>query len=109
MRICKKDGSCLSCLILDGELYDTESELEDHPNGRCSVIPIVRGQDAPEWNKGRDWLESQSPEKQIEVMGRTRWDMWQNGTPLDAFAGKSHSDVWGDAPRVVPLRDLGAA
>lgn len=106
MRLVKKDGACVACLMLDGETFDTESELDDHPNGRCTCVPIVRGMEPPEWERGPDWFENQSEEKQREILGSTRFDMWKNGTPLNAFVTHSHSRDWGDAPQVVSIKDL---
>jgi len=106
MRLVKKDGACIGCLALDGEVFELEAEFEDHPNGRCTCIPIVRGMEPPEWEKGPDWLANQSEAKQREVLGNTRYEMYKNGTPLSAMVTHSHSDVWGDAPAVVPIRDL---
>ena len=105
-RLVSRDEACLGCLILDGEFLESEDELDDHPNGRCVAVPILVGEAAPEWQLGKDWLSNQSEDKQIEVLGQTRWDMWKGGTPLESFAGKSHSDEWGDAPRIVPIKDL---
>lgn len=106
MRLVKKEGACLGCLLLDGEIFDTADELDDHPNGRCTAIPIVRGVDAPEWEKGMDWLKSQPESKQREIMGNQRYELWQSGTPLEAMTHKAHDEVWGDSPQPTPIGQL---
>lgn len=105
-RLVSRDGSCMACLILDGEFLETEEELDCHPNGRCVAVPILEGEPPPEWQLGADWLADQPETAQREILGNTRFDMWKDGTPLSDFAGKTHSDEWGDAPFIVSLRDL---
>ena len=106
MRLVKKDGACIACLMLDGERFESESDLDDHPNGRCTAVPIVEGVDAPAWEFGQDWFANQTEDKQREILGNTRFEMYQNGTPLDAFAGKTHNDTWGDSPQAIPISTL---
>lgn len=105
-RLVARDEACLACLVLDGEVYELEAEFDDHPNGRCTVVPIIAGMDEPQWQTGQEWLAEQSEERQREIMGNTRFDLWRGGVPLDAFATKTHSDVWGDTPAIVNIRDL---
>ena len=108
MRLVKKEGACLGCLLLDGEMFDLAQEMDDHPNGRCTVVPIVRGMEPPDWEKGPEWFENLSEAEQRRIMGDKRYELWKNGTPLSAFATKAHDDVWGDMPKPTPLGELGA-
>lgn len=105
-RLVKKDGACASCLALDGEEFELESELDDHPNGRCTAVAKIRGVEPPAWDKGLDWFDRQDEGRQLEILGAQRLEMYRNGTPLKAFSHKVHSDVWGDSPALIPLRDL---
>lgn len=105
-RLVNKSTACPACLALDGEEFELASEFEDHPNGNCTCIPKVRGVDAPTWEKGPDWFAMQDPAKQLSILGAQRFELYQNGTPLSDFVTHSHSDVWGDAPALVPIRDL---
>ena len=105
-RLVNKATACIGCLMRDGEFLELESELECHPNGMCAAVPHVRGMGAPEWEKGKDWLLSQDEARQREILGDARFDLWQGGMSLDSFSGLSHSDIWGDAPMVVSLKDL---
>lgn len=105
-RLVARDEACLACLVLDGEVYELEAEFDDHPNGRCTVVPIIEGMPEPEWQTGQEWFAEQSEERQREIMGDTRFELWKSGIPLSDFATKTHSDVWGDTPAIVPVRDL---
>jgi hypothetical protein len=101
-----KDGACLGCLLRDGEFLSAEQDLECHPRGRCTAVPAVRGQDKPIWEDGTSWLLNKDEAGQREILGNARYELWQDGMPLEKFSGLSHSDVWGDAPMVVPLNQL---
>jgi hypothetical protein len=105
-RLVLKFGACVACLAEDGQHYELAEEFSDHPRGRCTIIPAIRGMDAPEWEKGTDWFDNQPEAKQREILGNARYEMYKNGTPLKAFGHTVHSDVWGDSPQVIPLKDL---
>jgi len=107
-RMAAKDGrTCLACLIQDGTIYTLESEMEDHPVGRCTACPIVKGFEMPQWQTGREWLQQQDPEAQRVIMGDARYQLWRDGqVPLERMAYTAHSDTWGDSPAVVPLARL---
>lgn len=106
MRLVKKDGACLGCLMLDGEKFESADELDDHPNGRCTAVPIVAGMPLPTWEQGKDWFVNQPESKQREIMGNTRFELWQNGMDLEKFASKVHDEVWGSSPRPTPVSEL---
>jgi SPP1 gp7 family putative phage head morphogenesis protein len=36
-RLVKKETACLACLMLDGETFDLESDLDDHPRGKAEL------------------------------------------------------------------------
>jgi hypothetical protein len=103
MRLCARDEACFACICLDGERFDSADEMDDHPNGRCTCVPVLTGMDAPQWDMAQDWFGNQSEERQREIMGNTRYEMWKNGKPLGEFVHKAHSDTWGDSPALVPI------
>jgi hypothetical protein len=69
----------------------------------CTCVPILTGMDAPQWDMAQDWFGNQSEERQREIMGNARYEMWKNGKPLGEFVHKAHSDTWGDSPALVPI------
>lgn len=109
MRLVARDEACLACIILDGEKFDSEDEMDDHPNGRCTCVPIIEGMPEPVWEKAQDWFANQSEEIQRELMGDTRFELYQAGVPLEAFASKKQDDVWGASPQIVNIGDLPTA
>lgn len=108
MRLVARDEACLACIALDGEKFETADEMDDHPNGRCTVVPIINGEPPPTWERAQDWFAAQPESRQLEIMGPTRLEMYKAGMPIESFAGKAHSDEWGDSPRIIPLKELEA-
>jgi len=106
-RLVKKETACLGCLFLDGEVLNTEDEMEDHPGGFCTVLCEVEGVPPPEWEQGKDWFDGLDEDQQQQILGAERFDLWKNGgISLDNMAGKTHSDTWGDASKVKTLAEL---
>lgn len=105
-RLVKKDGACVACLMLDGEFFETEHELDDHPNGRCTAVPVVRGVDPPQWETGQEWFANLDEAQQRGKLGDARFELYAGGTPLSAFASKHQDKLWGASPRVVPVSEL---
>jgi hypothetical protein len=98
------DRTCLACMLLDGHIYPLHTPLPDHPQGRCEQIPILDGENPPEWQTGRSWLLAQDSDTQRRLMGVSRWRLWQAGDlDLDEMAVHTYDDTWGGGVAVVPL------
>mgnify|MGYP000987965127 CR=1 FL=1 len=99
-RLVKKESACMACLLLDGEVFKLESELDDHPQGNCSAVPVVAGAGAPDWEKGADWFAMLGEDQQKEKLGAQLFEKWQKeGFDLSSLVSKSHSEEWGSTPR----------
>jgi len=108
MRLVKKATACSACLMLDGERFELEDELYDHPRGKCDVICVVEGVRPPTWERGQDWFAAQPPEEQQRILGLERYQLWKDGQiKLSDLARKTHNDVWGDSPRIATIEELG--
>lgn len=107
-RLAAKDGrTCMACLMSDGETFDLADDLTDHPNGRCQAVPILAGQEPPQWQTGREWFETLPAERQRDMMGGAHYDAWKrDGWDLSELRRTAHSDTWGDSPRVATLAEL---
>ena len=107
-RLATKDSrTCSACLMLDGELYELTETLREHPQGRCTLLPIVDGFKPVEWEKGQDWFKRQDPETQRSILGKGRYDAWAAGKfDLDQLATVKRDPVWGDSAQPTPLREL---
>lgn len=110
-RMCYKDTACFACLMLDKEFYPVDAEPTDHPNGKCSFVPVTRHFDPgadPGWESGRDWFEHQDSDTQRSIMGPGRFDLWKQAgvDPRDMVYIKPN-DVWGGSPAMRPLESMG--
>jgi SPP1 gp7 family putative phage head morphogenesis protein len=106
-RLVKKETACLACLMLDGETFDLESELDDHPRGKCTAIPLVQGVGDPKYQTGEQWFKGLSADEQRSMMGNERYTAWKDGKfGLQDLARVTQNDVWGLSPRVATLAEL---
>lgn len=102
--------TCLACLALDGQKYEVGQELEDHPNGRCTLVPDLKAGPRVQWETGREWFAKQDPETQERMLGTARYDAWRGHRfAFESLGRTAHSDIWGDSPRVATMQELGIA
>lgn len=108
VRMCAHTPStCLACLADEGTVYPSEEAIPDHPNGRCTGVPWVKGTDKPAFEAGEKWLRNQDEATQRGIMGSTRYDKWQAGEVTFAdFATRTEHAVWGGGIAMTPIRSL---
>ncbi len=107
-RMSAHDGSvCLGCLVLDGQEFALEVEFEEHPAGRCALLPILTGANRVTWESGETWLKAQSQDTQRQIMGDQRYELWKDGNVKFAdMATKREDATWGNSWGPTPVRDL---
>ena len=106
----------MACIMLDGKIYSTRDAMDDHPQGRCAMLPITAtyaemGIDAPEPDfsreKGSDWFQRQDEATQRKMMGDAKWEAWKEGRfSLEDLPKQMTSDVWGDSWTPKSLEEL---
>lgn len=105
---------CLACLAMHGTKHDMDETLDDHPNGRCTMLAItpsfeelgIEGVDEPDRTveTGEEWFNRQPEERQREIMGEQRYELWKQGNlDFEDMATTRHSDEWGDSIGVRPI------
>lgn len=97
-RLSARDSTCcLGCLMSDGQIYDLASNFDEHPAGRCSILPIVK--DFPlKIGTGQDWFKGQPEATQKRMLGQTRYDLWQGGdVSLSDLVARRDNSTWGGA------------
>jgi hypothetical protein len=93
--------------VRDGEFIELDRELDEHPAGRCTSVPVVIGVPEPTWQLGKDWLVEQPVKTQLAIMGKGRLDLWQSGRyDLEEMIRVIPNSTWGDSLGPVPLREL---
>lgn len=110
-RIAAKDGrACLACLAMDGEYIPVGMEMYDHPNGRCTAVPVIEGVPALSWQQGPDWFASLPPERQQSIMGPGHYKAWREGLfDFRDLATPTYDSTWGRGLQVTPLSRLASA
>ena len=108
--------TCMACIMLDGKIYQLDEQMDDHPNGRCAMLPVTAtyaelGIDAPEpqfnQESAREWFERQDEGTQRTMMGNTLFDAWKEGrVDLEKIPKLTKNDIWGNSWTVAPLKEL---
>lgn len=99
--------TCIACIAMDGEFYPLSVPFAEHPQGRCTPIPAVKGVEMrSRLGSGKAWFEGLDEDAQIATMGRGRWEAWKAGElPWDKMAVKTNHPVWGPGVKVAGVPD----
>lgn len=109
-RMCYPPTACFACLMMDGEYYDKAEDFSDHPNGKCSAVPVTKHFDPandPNWERGQDWFARQDEATQRKLMGSGRFDLWKkDGVNPRAMVYIKENKTWGGSPAIRSLEEL---
>lgn len=101
------DLTCMSCVALHGQVFEAGAIADDHHNGRCAMLPWVKGEPNPIDQSGIDWFNGQSEATQRSMMGNSKYDAWQEGKfNLDQLSGTYQDEVFGTMRGETPLQKL---
>ena len=104
-------NTCASCWAMHGETFPAEMPgPDDHPNGRCVAIPLVRPDlalDGVPPAPTRDELWSRlSRSEQRQVLGERRLQLLDSGTPWSAFSTRVTDTDWRPYRIATPVSQL---
>lgn len=103
----KSPRTCAGCLAGDGMFYLLDDPFEEHVQGRCSSVPVVRGAPVPTWETGIEWLEKQPESVQRHVLGPGRYEGLRTGAfSVEQLVTRHKNATWGDSLHPTTLRDL---
>jgi hypothetical protein len=106
-RISARDERvCAGCLFTDGMLIEDLSAFDEHNQGRCSMIPVLKDGAEPNWQSPYDWFEGQSATTQESILGSGRFEAWQNGASLESMVTRIEDPIWGGAYVPTPVGEL---
>lgn len=108
-RLSARDSRvCPACLFSDGRTYPISKPFAEHPQGRCTTIPVIRGHKAPAYETGEEWFKRQDVKTQRDILGNARYDLWREGKvkQLGDFIEEVHNDEWGDSMTTRSLYDV---
>lgn len=101
------DSTCMSCIAQHGTFHEFDEQLDDHYNGRCAMIPAVKGIDSPISQTGVDWFNAQSEESQRAKMGAQYFEAYRGGAfTLEQLSRVVDDDTYGHMHGVTPLYEL---
>lgn len=111
MRLSGHDSRvCGACVSDEGTIYPIDDVIPDHPQGRCTGVPIVNGAKIPEWTKGEDWFKIQDEATQRSILGPGKFDAYKEGRfGFAELKQSTKSATWGEGVKVASLKDLGIA
>lgn len=98
---------CPACLADEGTVYPAGTPIGDHPNGRCTSVPVLIDAPSPEWVTGEAWFRTQSRAVQESILGPGRLQAWEDGAfDFGDLTIKTFSDTWGESLNPAPLYRL---
>jgi len=101
------DRVCASCVALHGQVFPVGTLANDHHNGRCAMLPLVKGADNPIPQSGAEWFESQPESRQRDLLGPGKFEAWQDGAfDFSALSKPYQDDVYGEMRREASLKEL---
>lgn len=108
MRIATHDNRvCAGCLMDEGTRYDLESDIPEHPQGRCGMVPVIKGQARPRWLGGPRWFEQQPEGVQRDILGPGKYQAWADGKfSLDQLSVIRPNPEWGPSIGPATLKNL---
>lgn len=105
--------TCAGCLAMHGTFHSLEETLDDHPNGRCTPLPVTKtwdelGYGDRGWSEtsigengiesGEDWFAAQPLSVWEQVLGKAGAGAYISGqVKLVDFAGIQKSPIWGNS------------
>ncbi|MGQ9555900.1 MAG: phage minor head protein, partial [Anaerolineae bacterium] len=92
--------TCPACWAMHGTVHSLEERLDDHPNGRCAMVPLTRTwqelgfEGVPETpleiESGASIFARLSEEQQRAILGNAAFEAYKAGTvELSDFVGQS--------------------
>lgn len=109
--------TCAMCWAMHGTKHRLDERLDDHPNGRCAMIPITATwaelgfKGVPETRlevePGAEVFARQPEEVQRAVLGNAAYEAYRAGAvSLQDFVGRRRSREWGTTRYGRSLREI---
>ena len=104
--------TCAACIALSGKRYPLTVPFDEHPQGRCSPIPVLDDPDGllPEIETGEQWFARQPADVQRQILGIGGYDAYRRGEiQLQDMVAHDSSEKWGGSNRRATLSEARAA
>lgn len=101
------DRTCMSCVALHGTRLPLGATVDDHWNGRCTSITIVKGLPPPDVQTGEDWFANRTEDQQREQMGNAAYEAWKAGAiSLQDFPERHTDALFGEMITKASLKGM---
>lgn len=102
------DGdTCSSCMALHGQVFPVGTVCDDHHNGRCVMLPLIKGEANPVEKSGLDWYNEQPEDVQKGILGEGKWQALNDGKfEFSQLSTTYENDVFGQMRGEASLKDL---
>ena len=100
------DRVCMSCVNMHGTLHSLTEPLNDHYNGRCTMLPYPQSEQIIQ-QTGQEWFDSLSEEQKEASMGKGRYQAYKDGLfSFDQLSRELSDPVYGLMRTETPLKEL---
>ena len=101
------ERTCASCIAQHGTIHPLTEPLDDHYNGRCVALPVVKGMPPVIEQSGEEWFRSQDEATQRKILGNKKCDALLEGKfEFSALSKQVDDAVYGSMKIEAPLKDL---
>lgn len=108
-RLSARDGRvCPACLFADdGKVLDLGVSFEEHPQGRCTLVPVVKGMPVVQWESGITWFMAQGAGVQSGILGPGKYEAWKEDRfDLADLVKRRENKTWGASLVPASLAEL---
>lgn len=118
VRVAALDSrTCLSCVALHGTFLEVGDRVNDHRNGRCIGVPLLKGQafsqsyvvdgQRIDVTSGEQWLNAHSDAGKRALMGPANFNAYRAGAvQLDDYVQLYRDPVFGEALAEASLKGI---
>lgn len=114
-------GACLACTEQNGSVHPVDEDMASHVRCECVMLPLTKswsdilGSDIDTSDledtsidipSGASWFDQQDEATQMSILGKSRFQLYQDGMSLSDMVGTKSDDTWGDSIYIKPLKEL---
>ena len=96
--------TCLTCWHLHGRVFKTKVKISAHPNCRCVLVPLIKGQ-TPMATGAEKFLKLEAG-FQKQILGAKRFEMFEKGKSFDEFVFSRRDVEYGERYFIKNLSNL---
>ena len=102
----ESSGTCAACWAMDGRAFDLDKLPNDHPNGRCTIVPVIDDEEEETWDSEERFKERLTEEEQKKILGPRRHELWREGKlPWRDIPTVKPNEIYGPTVGISPLKE----